>query len=156
MLIFFFFRIVLQKFKIGSTECEIIFNIDEKYNFLFHMYLMYFIILCRVWKFVADLIWSNIGFTVNFMSWGWKSSVSDGTQILIIKSELHCEHSVPYVIRRSSSFPPDFFLLPRNFLFCRDLFPISASIFLLPWESLLYQALFSFAVTLMSHRNPEM
>ena len=152
MLIFFFFRIVLQKFKIGSTECEIIFNIDEKYNFLFHMYLMYFIILCRVWKFVDDLIWSNIGFTVNFMSWCWKSSVSDGTQILIIKSELHCERSVPYVIRRSSSFPQIFF-------FCHEIFYFTVTFFLYPQAFFFCRENLSFTrhfFLLLSHRNPEM
>ena len=48
------FRIVLQKLKIGSRQYESIFHVDWKYSFFFYIYLMYFIILCRVSK-ICDL-----------------------------------------------------------------------------------------------------
>ena len=43
-------RIVLQKLEIGSREYGSIFHIEQKYSFLFHIHLMYFITLCRVYK----------------------------------------------------------------------------------------------------------
>ena len=55
------------------------------------------------------------------------------------------------------------FLLPRKFLFCREIFSFSvtyiyfaAQIFLLASEFLFYRELFSFTVTLVGHRNCNM
>ena len=58
LLIFYFFSLGLyyRNWKLGleklklKTECESLFYNDWKYSFCFHIYLMYFMILCRVSK----------------------------------------------------------------------------------------------------------